>query len=81
MKSRGRKSEARYNRDKEEFERAMGKSFIDLRVEIPEGFDDVKTEFLNLEKDEDFHGEVEDLVRKRLTLERRRKKRKRAMGR
>jgi len=78
MKSRTKKPEARYEEDKEEFEKAMGKSFIDLKVEIPDGFDDLKREFLDLEKDEDFHGEVEDLVKKRLILERKRKKRRKA---
>jgi len=78
MKSRGKKPEARYEEDKEEFEKAMGKCCIDLKVEMPEGFDDLKREFLNLETDENFHGEVEDLVKKRLILERRRKKRRKA---
>jgi hypothetical protein len=50
---------------------AMGKTFITIKVEIPEGFEDFRTEFLCLEKDELFQEEVKDLVKKRLIFEKR----------
>jgi hypothetical protein len=50
---------------------AIGKPFITIKVEIPEGFEDFRTEFLSLEKDELFHAEIEDLVKKRLLFEKR----------
>ncbi len=50
---------------------AIGKPFITIKVEIPEGFEDFRTEFLCLEKDEQFQEEVKDLVKKRLILEKR----------
>jgi len=50
---------------------AMGKPFITIKVEIPEGFEDLRTEFLCLEKDELFQEEVKDLVKKRLIFEKR----------
>jgi hypothetical protein len=48
---------------------AIRKPFIMIRVEIPEGFDELRSQFLNLEKDEDFHNEVEDSIKKRLTYQ------------
>jgi len=50
---------------------AMGKPFIVIKVEIPEGFEDSRNEFLALEKDELFQEEVKDLVKKRLIFEKR----------
>jgi hypothetical protein len=63
------KPEAEYDEAKREFEMAIGRPFIMIRVEIPEGFDELRSQFLNLEKDEDFHNEVEDLIKKRLTYQ------------
>ncbi|MFQ6086560.1 MAG: hypothetical protein ACE5OV_00910 [Candidatus Bathyarchaeia archaeon] len=60
-----------YDKTKREFEMAMGKPFIMIKVEIPEGFKDLRTEFLRLEKDEQFQEEIKDLVKKRLILEKR----------
>ncbi len=71
LESRKTKSEAEYDETKREFEMAMGKPFITVRVEIPTGFEDLYTQFLNLEKDEQFHEEVKDLIKKRLILEKR----------
>jgi hypothetical protein len=67
--SRIKKPEAEYDEAKREFEMAMGRPFISIRVEIPEGFDELRSQFLNLEKDEGFLNEVEDLVKKRLTYD------------
>jgi len=50
---------------------AIGQPFITIKVEIPEGCEDFRTEFLCLEKDEQFHEEIKDLVKKRLILEKR----------
>ena len=60
-----------YDKTKREFEMAIGKPFITINVEIPEGFEDFRTEFLCLEKDEQFQEEVKDLVKKRLIFEKR----------
>ena len=67
IESRVKKPEAEYDEAKREFEMAIGRPFILIRVEIPEGFDELRSQFLNLEKDEDFRSEVEDLIKKRLT--------------
>jgi hypothetical protein len=67
--SRMKKPEAEYDEAKREFEMAMGKPFISIRIEIPEGFDELRPQFLNLEEDEGFLNEVKDLVKKRLTYD------------
>jgi hypothetical protein len=69
IKSRIRKPETEYDEEKREFEMAIGKPFINVRVEIPEGFEDCRGKFLSLEKDEDFLREVRDLITKRLVYE------------
>ena len=71
IKSRTRKPEAEYDEAKKEFEKAMGRPFVSLKIELPTGFEDLRAEFLRLEKDEEFHEEVRDLVKKRLMLEKR----------
>ncbi|MDH5447964.1 MAG: hypothetical protein OEY24_04065 [Candidatus Bathyarchaeota archaeon] len=71
IKSRIKKPEAEYDEAKREFEMAMGKPFISIKVEIPKGFEDLRAQFLNLEKDKDFLMEVEDLVKKWLVYEKR----------
>ncbi len=60
-----------YDKTKREFEMAIGKPFITIKVEIPEGFEDSRNEFLCLEKDEQFQEEIKDLVKKRLVFEKR----------
>ena len=71
IESRGQKPETEYDDAKREFEMAMGRPFIIVKVEIQEGFEDSRAQFLSLETDRDFHVEVEDLVKKRLTYEKR----------
>ena len=69
--SRIKKPETEYDETKREFEMAMGTPFINLKVEIPKGFDDLRNKFLSLEEDEDFLREIKDLVKKRLVYEKR----------
>lgn len=68
--SRKLKRQRTYEEEKREFEMAMGKPFINIRVEIPDGFEELRAQFLSLEKDEHFLEEVKNLVKKRLTYER-----------
>ncbi len=69
FKSRKPKGERKYEEEKREFEMAVGKPFISIKIEIPEGFEDQRAQFLNLERDEKFLEEVRDLIKKRLTYE------------
>jgi hypothetical protein len=72
VESRKAKAESEeYDKTKKEFEMAMGRPIIVIKVEIPEGFEDFRTEFLSLEKDELFREEVKDLIKKRLLFEKR----------
>lgn len=66
LDSRLKRKAARYEEAKEEFERAMGKPSITITVELPEGLDELKAEFLSLEEDERFLGAVKRLVERRL---------------
>ncbi len=63
-----------YEEAKRQFEIAMGKPIITLRIEIPAGFNDFQNEFKNLENDETFQEEVKCLVKQRLLRDSRRKK-------
>jgi len=63
------KRERTYEEEKREFEMAMGKPFINIRIEMPEGFEDLRAQFLSLEKDERFLEEVKNLAKKKLTYE------------
>ena len=74
MVSRKRKPETEYEETKRKFEMAIGKPFITLKVEIPTGFEEFSNEFLKLEKDDQFHEEVRDLIKKRLLIDKRRNK-------
>ena len=69
IESRVKKPETEYDEAKREFEMAMGKPFINIKVELPEGFEDLRTQFMGLEKDKDFLMEVRDLIKKRLVYE------------
>ena len=69
LESRKPKGERKYEEEKREFEMAVGKPFISIKIEIPEGFEDQRAQFLNLERDEKFLEEVRDLIKKRLTYE------------
>ena len=71
LECRTKKPELEYDEAKKEFEKALSKPFISIRVEIPKGFEDLRAEFLRLEKDEQFHEEVKYLIKKRLMLEKR----------
>ena len=70
IEKRAAQPEADYEEAKREFEMAMGTPFITVRVEIPEGFEDLRQQFLNLEKNKDFLSEVKDLIKKRLHYDR-----------
>ncbi len=74
IESRDRKPESEYEEAKRKFEMAIGKPFINISLEIPEGFEQYNTEFLKLEKDKQFYEEVKDLIKKRLLLDSRSKK-------
>jgi len=70
------KREKEYERAKEEFEKALGKPSIHFKIEIPEGYEDMTSEFLELESDEKFKGKIEKLVKKQLKHEREKEKAK-----
>lgn len=63
-------SKKEYEEEKREFEMAIGRPFIALKIELPEGFEDQRKPFLKLETDEKFLDEVEDLIKKNLLLKR-----------
>ncbi len=60
-----------YDDEKREFEMAIGKPFITLKIELPKGFEDQRTAFLNLENNAEFLEEVEDLAKKNLIFQKR----------
>lgn len=74
IESRGKKPESEYEEAKRQFEMAIGKPHITLKVEIPAGFEKLGNEFRRLEDDPQFHEEVKDLIKKRLLLDSRHKK-------
>jgi hypothetical protein len=55
-----------YEEEKREFEMAIGKPFITLKIELPAGFEDQRNAFLDLENNAEFLEEVEDLAKKNL---------------
>jgi hypothetical protein len=59
-------SKKEYDEEKREFEMAIGRPFVILKIELPEGFEDQRTQFLSLESDRDFLDEVKNLVKKYL---------------
>lgn len=73
IEARDRQPESEYEEAKRKFEMAMGKPFITVSLEIPEGFEQFNTEFLKLEKDQQFLEEVRDLIKKRLLIDSRHK--------
>ena len=73
IESRDKQPESEYEEAKRKFEMALGKPFITISLEIPAGFEQFNTEFLKLEKDQQFHEEVKDLIKKRLLLDSRHK--------
>ena len=74
IEARDKQPESEYEEAKRKFEMAMGKPFITICLELPDGFENFNTEFLKLEKDQQFHEEVKDLIKKRLLLDSRHKK-------
>ena len=67
--ARDKQPESEYEEVKRKFEMALGTPFITMCLEIPVGFENFKIEFLKLEKDQQFHEEVKDLIKKRLLLD------------
>ena len=63
-------SKKEYEEEKREFEMAIGKPFINLKIELPEGFEDQRNTFLDLENDVEFLDEVKDLAKKNLLWKR-----------
>jgi len=61
-------SKKEYEAEKREFEMAIGRPFISLKIELPEGFEEQRKPFLKLEYDEEFLDEVKDLVKKNLLV-------------
>jgi len=59
-----------YDEEKRQFEMAIGKPFITLKIELPVGFEDQRNAFLDLENSADFLEEVEDLAKKNLCQKR-----------
>ena len=53
-----------YEAEKRDFETAIGKPFITLRIELPNGFESQRATFMNLENNTTFKDDVEDLVKK-----------------
>lgn len=76
--SRKPKPEPEYEEAKRKFEMVIGKPFITLKLEIPDGFEEQSNDFLRLESDDQFHEEVRDLIKKRLLIDKRHKKRSRS---
>jgi hypothetical protein len=63
-------SKKEYDEEKREFEMAIGKPFITLKIELPAGFEEQRNSFLDLENDMEFLDEVKDLVKKNLLCKR-----------
>jgi hypothetical protein len=63
-------SKKEYDEEKREFEMAIGKPFITLKIELPVGFEEQRNTFLCLENDMEFLDEVKDLVKKTLLWKR-----------
>jgi hypothetical protein len=63
-------SKKEYEEEKREFEMAIGRPFITLKIELPEGFEDQRKPFLNLESDGEFLDEIKDLIKKNLVRKR-----------
>lgn len=61
-----RRKMEQYEEECREFEKVMGKPKIEITVEIPEGMEDMREEFMSLEGEQRFKEEVEELVKKRL---------------
>ena len=73
IEKNGAQKETEYEEAKRQFEMAMGKPFITLKLEIPDGFETYSADFRQLETNQQFHEEVKDLIKKRLLIDSRRK--------
>ena len=60
-------SKKEYEEEKREFEMAIGKPYITLKIELPVGFEDQRSVFLDLENDSEFIDDIKDQVRKNST--------------
>ena len=47
---------------------AIGKPFINLKIELPDGFEDQRLAFLKLEEDCEFIDDIKDQVKKNLLI-------------
>jgi len=63
-------SKKEYDEEKREFEMAIGKPFITLKIELPAGFEEQRNTFLDLENDIEFLDQVKDLAKKNLLWKR-----------
>ena len=61
-------SKKEYEQEKRDFIMAIGKPFITLKIELPNGFDDQRHAFLKLEDDCEFIDEIKEHVKKNLLL-------------
>ena len=61
-------SKKEYEEEKRDFEMAIGKPYITLKIELPEGFEDQRQNFLKLEEDAEFIDEIKDHVKKNLLI-------------
>ena len=61
-------SKKEYEQEKREFIMAIGKPFITLKIELPNGFNDQRYAFLKLEEDCEFIDEIKEHVKKNLLL-------------
>lgn len=66
-------SKKEYEEEKREFEMAIGKPFITLKIELPDGFEDQRRSFLKLEDDTDFIDDIKDQVKKNLLIKKEKK--------
>jgi hypothetical protein len=63
-------SKKEYEEEKRQFEMAIGRPFITLRIELPEGFEEQRNPFLDLENNIEFLDDIKDLVKKTLLFKR-----------
>ena len=61
-------SKKEYEQEKRDFIMAIGKPFITLKIELPNGFDNQRHAFLKLEEDCEFIDEIKELVKKTLLI-------------
>lgn len=64
--SRRRWRLAEYEEAKKEFERVIGKSSITITLELPPDLEEFRSEFKNLEEDEEFTRAVKELTERYL---------------